>query len=89
MATADTPDNPPAFPNGGAYGRTGDYLPEGGMTLHDWFAGQALPAVIAATSAGQHEPIGLSEGKSTVQAMASDAYALANAMLAERAKVSK
>ena len=36
------PANPPAFPNHGAYGHTGDYLPEGGMTLRDWLAGQAL-----------------------------------------------
>ena len=43
---------------------------EGGMTLRDWFAGQALAGVNAATE----------------QEAARFAYAVADAMLAERAK---
>ena len=58
----------------------------GGMTLRDWFAGQALPSVVAATSAGQH----MLSGTGTVHDMiAQDAYRLADAMLAERAKPCK
>jgi hypothetical protein len=56
-----------------------------GMSLRDWFAGQALPAVIAATSAGQHQPH-VEPGQTQEQAMAVDAYALADAMLAARQK---
>lgn len=56
---------------------------EGGMSLRDWFAGQALPAVIHATCAGQHHP-GDKHGMGTVTGMALDAYELADAMLAAR-----
>jgi hypothetical protein len=60
-----------------------------GMTLRDWFAGQALPAIIVVTSAGQHSPSGLGEGATVQEALALDAYALADAMLAEREKATK
>ncbi len=73
-------DNPLAFPL--LYGN-GDLAHNNGMTLRDWFAGQALPAIIAATSAGQHHL----QGVGTVTDMlAQEAYRLANAMLAEREK---
>jgi len=42
------------------------------MTLRDWFAGQALPAVAA-------------KGSSTAK-ITEDAYKIADAMLAERSK---
>lgn len=74
--------NPPAFPNTG--NSTWNLQPTDGMTLRDWFAGQALPAIIAATSAGRHHPTGLHRDKSISEAMAFDAYAVADAMLAER-----
>lgn len=67
-------DNPNAFPH-----------PSGpqGMTLRDWFAGQALGSVITATSAGQNTL----DGTGTVYDMlAQEAYRLADAMLAERTK---
>lgn len=67
-------DNPYAFPNG----RIVHY----GMTLRDWFAGQALGAIITATSNGQHYPA--REGRSLIQGMTQDAYELADAMLAHR-----
>lgn len=79
-----TPENPPAFPwlvvesatNGGS-----------GMDLRDWFAGMALPAVIAATSAGQHQPgTGFDDPRPMTARMACDAYELADAMLAARAQ---
>jgi len=77
-------DNPPAFPNNGSYGHSGQYLPEGGMTLRDWFAGQAIAAIITVTSAGQHHPGRSKPDASTLEGMALDAYELADAMLATR-----
>lgn len=70
----------PAFPTdrwGMESGEAVTYQDDG-MTLRDWFAGQALPAVIAAAveQAGWY----------TDESVASNAYALANAMLKERAK---
>jgi hypothetical protein len=60
---------------------------ENGMSIRDWFAGQALPAVIAATSAGQHFPgDGFNDERPIPVRMAHDAYAIADAMLALRAK---
>ena len=56
-----------------------------GMTLRDYFAGQALAAMITATSAGQHNTLnGKPVGTSIYDAMAMDAYALADAMLRAR-----
>lgn len=77
------PDNPPAFPS--------PMIPEwsegaNGMTLRDYFAGQVIPAVIAATSAGRHHPVRFGENTTLHQGMARDAYEMADAMLAERAK---
>lgn len=73
LESADGPDreldNPPAFPAG--WPEAG-YEPHYGMTLRDWFAGQALsnPAICTASSEYPHL----------------DAYAFADAMLAERQK---
>ena len=72
-------DNPRAFPAG--WPEAG-YEPHYGMTLRDWFAGQALGAIITATSNGQHYPA--REGRSLIQGMTQDAYELADAMLAHR-----
>jgi hypothetical protein len=56
-----------------------------GMTLRDHFAGLALPAIIVATSAGQHMPL-MDPGEINMRmALARDAYAMADAMLAARA----
>ena len=71
--------NPPAFPAG--WPEAG-YEPHYGMTLRNWFAGQALGAIITATSNGQHYPA--REGRSLIQGMTQDAYELADAMLAHR-----
>ena len=73
---------PPAFPQNdlSAYG-IGPSDNNEGMTLRDWFAGQALPSIVAATSAGQHNLSGVG----TVNDMiAQDAYRLADAMLEAR-----
>jgi len=80
-------ENPLAFPLPGLTLSSGVGYPSNpGMTLRDWFAGQALPAIIAATSAGQHQPGVRSSGMTIAQAMAGDAYDLADAMLAARSK---
>lgn len=70
------PVNPEAFPH---------VRPDGGgtsgMSLRDWFAGQAL-AGISAHPTGPHKMM----GEGARQAHARWAYAAADAMLAERAK---
>lgn len=53
------------------------------MSLRDWFAGQALPAIIVATSAGQHTPA-KKHGTTVEKGIVLDAYAIADAMLAAR-----
>jgi hypothetical protein len=77
------PENLQAFPAAYCVGPSDDmYPPEPGMTLRDWFAGQALPSVIADATAG-----GSVDGTGTVYDMLSQAaYRFADAMLAERAK---
>lgn len=71
-------ENPPAFPRvlsheEGDYGKI-HYATHPGMSLRDWFAGQALPGLIALDSAA--DTAGITQ----------DAYAFADAMLAERNK---
>lgn len=73
------PENPPAFPNVATIARTSECsmmvnnLTEGGMTLRDYFAGQAL---LGMTS---YAPVAHKD-------TAEDAYLYADAMLKERAK---
>lgn len=73
-------DGGPAFPRTMGWNGLTDYEEhrcsddQTGMTLRDWFAGQALAGILAATTvAGPGES-------------ASRAYGMADAMLAERAK---
>ena len=72
--------NPPAFP------RPGFDQPAGlqdGMTLRDWFAGQAIPAVIR-QCAGD---MAFGEREGTIEEyFARKAYEIADAMLAESYK---
>ena len=75
--TDNIDDGGPAFP------RPGFYLHHG-MSLRDWFAGQALPAVIAATSAGQHMPATRDSDTHIAFAITRGAYFIADAMLAAR-----
>lgn len=59
-------------------------VPTPGMSLRDHLAALALPAIITATSAGQHIPI-MQPGEDHIRfAIARDAYALADAMLVVR-----
>lgn len=68
-APAAVDDGGPAFPVGN------DIIQGGaGMTLRDWFAGQALAGIL------------VNDGKSSPLAYAAWAYDLADAMLIERAK---
>ena len=65
-------DNPNAFP-------TNDITPcHPGMTLRDWFAGQALAGLLAHPRCRDVFDEGLSE------CLAEEAYHIAGAMLAER-----
>jgi len=68
----------PAFPH-----QKDDGTPYWGMSLRDWFAGQALPSIIIATSKGKHDP-SAKHGCGVEQAMALDAYLIADAMIAAR-----
>ena len=66
-----------AFPNSGYAVSSGEYVyPSSGMTLRDYFAGQALAGLIASPEHTLHE--------ATV--LAGAAYIAADAMLAERGK---
>jgi hypothetical protein len=80
-------DGGPAFPRAGFWSDDGpcatDTQPQGGMSLRDWFAGQALVAIIQVTSAGLHQP-SKKHGCRVVEAIALDAYEMADAMIAAR-----
>ncbi len=56
-----------------------------GATLRDWFAGQALAGMLAGYFQ-DIDPSGIMNGTSIPSRIASSAYAVADAMLAERAK---
>ena len=85
MTTEPIP-NPPAFPRPSGQGASAYSSHQVGMTLRDHFAGQALPAVMAATSAGQHHPGPVGSTLPLVRRISDDAYKMADAMLAERIK---
>lgn len=62
---------------------------KGGMTLRDYFAAQALPAILAQSDDGitARAPNGkFSDGTRVADWWAQTAYQIADAMLAERAK---
>ncbi len=66
----------PAFPSKGLAVATDDRAQDrDGMTLRDWFAGQALLGMVGSDG----EPVGFN-------AVASQCYKYADAMLVERAK---
>lgn len=75
-------DGGPAFPVQDHTNEWG-YAIQPGMSLRDWHAGQSLPAIIAATSAGMHMPK-MRESEEIRFAIARDAYEMADAMLAAR-----
>ncbi len=66
--------NPPAFARAGFDGPNGDGRHEAGMSLHDYYAGQALQGFLASSPRG------------TPDYVASYAWDYADAMLTERRK---
>jgi hypothetical protein len=77
--TMGVPENPQAFPNAweetNAHGVTFPYV-ERGMTLRDYFAGQALATMIHMSTNG--------DGGWNEDAVAAGAYRVADALLAAR-----
>ena len=71
-------DTPQAFPclDSSGYGLS---MRDPGMTLRDWFAGQALPSVMHLCAKDTLAP-----GQSLLQSFAGKAYDIADAMLAAR-----
>ena len=61
--------------------------PPSGMTLRDWFAGKALSQVVAGIATGEIREEGEKAEQMTAgQMAASQAYIIADAMIAEREK---
>lgn len=73
-------DGGPAFPTTKPLDGWGD--PNRGMSLRDWFAGQALIGLLSATS----HPKSTGPSQEPAEVYALNAYILADAMLAERTK---
>lgn len=68
------PENPPAFPNAPCPAYTDDaQYGQRGMTLRDWFAGQAMATMIPSITKESH-----------VDTISKGAYLMADAMLAAR-----
>lgn len=65
-----------------AMGPAGDAHLQEGMTLRDWFAGQALAGLMAHPKCGMVGP----GYEDRTNCAAREAYALADALLAERSK---
>ena len=74
------PENPPAFP----VAWDTPNAPEPGMSLRDWFAGQALAGDLASQSPDSEWPN--IAGDQVIRERARFLYRFADAMLAERAK---
>ena len=72
--------NPPAFPRTGE-GMGSPHYDEPGMTLRDWFAGQAIGRVIDAYIVGNGACLGSAHMPPNC---AAHAYRIADAMLAAR-----
>lgn len=70
-------DNPTAFPFQARDGTGGDLAPDYGMSLRDWFAGQALTEFSSLISVDK---------PATLRVVAALCFEMADAMLAERAK---
>lgn len=80
-------NNPPAFPSPPIYGATDDRCEQrDGMTLRDYFAATAVNAL---ASLPLHQFAETFVGETKAQAVARNAYLIADAMLAEREKPTK
>ena len=71
-------DNPKAFPLP-HFEQNGKVFYQDGMTLRDWFAGQALTSTMRLVTGHESEP-----GEGMAQTFARRAYELADAMLEAR-----
>jgi len=69
----------PAFPEIGNIAHNSDWQNESGMTLRDWFAGQALLGILANPTVRQAD-----KSMSGEEALARTAYAVADAMIKAR-----
>lgn len=80
-------DGGPAFPSPEIRGADGTGFAEAcyGMSLREWFAGQALPVIFAQVISDLNRENGDQAG-SPRDEIAQRAFAMADAMLAERAK---
>lgn len=82
------PENPSAFPLSDVSGADGCGIREGtsGMSLRDWFAGQALVGMATWTPCPPEGwPVGQQDQGHIQRVKAEWAYTMADAMLAERA----
>lgn len=77
MADAFATHGGPAFPHNEKNHDGSHYWSQSGMTLRDWFAGQALAGIV--TNAGAH-----TQEDGYCKSFAEDAYRFADAMLAAR-----
>lgn len=75
-------DGGPAFPVPDAEQATGFPTEAPGMSLRDWFAGQAL----AGNLSSQSVEVGYYDGEDMWRKAAKDAYKAADAMIAQREK---
>lgn len=73
-----------AFPRAGFSGEGGYGRPELGMTLRDYFAAKAIPAVYETAMKEASEGSGLLQYDDWKYGLALDAYALADAMMKAR-----
>ncbi|RYG88630.1 MAG: hypothetical protein EON59_03785 [Alphaproteobacteria bacterium] len=81
-----TTENPSAFPvNDANLGGPGAYAAEPGMSLRDWFAGQALAGMTAnAEIARVIQAVARRHGVDEAEAMAMSCYGHADAMIEAR-----
>lgn len=86
-------DGGPAYPTTADTESGASYSDNHGMSLRDWFAGQALSTILGCESfqkqllaAAQTSLVGEDERDITARVMASRSYRIADAMIAERAK---
>ena len=76
-------DGGPAFPRPYSQLASGEQVWEqDGMSLRDWFAGQALTGILAARFATEN--VGHTQGRVHLDQATEAAYAIADAMLAAR-----
>ena len=79
-------DGGPAFPTEHGFNGGGEVWDRRGMSLRDYFAAKALAALIVWDAQVNDPRAGESQRKNVAYALVKNAYEMADAMLAERAK---